>query len=225
MGRLAFAALCCALVLAGCGGDDSCPGCLEDAGRADGGALDGGSVDPGADAFVADGGALDAFVPDASVADGFVPDAFMADGFVPDAFMADGGPPSGPCSGGTGDHTIVTGVQPGLPRILWTGSDYAIAHFGRAAAGAAFESFVGRVDAMGSVTTVPALVTPDDDELSIWVRLAQSDVGFGIVYLDDRGANRQAYFARLDAAGALVAGSEQQLSDPSETVDVHAIAY
>ncbi|MBO6933427.1 MAG: hypothetical protein JJ863_00580 [Deltaproteobacteria bacterium] len=223
------------LVLAACGGDDGgCPECVDDAGGIDGGTLDSG-VDLGARSDAGsdqDGGASDAGVPtDAFVAtDAFVePDAFVAtDAFVePDAFMEpDGGMGWTACAGGTGDHTVVTGVQPGLPRVLWTGSDYAIGHFRKPTAGLpARESYVGRVDAMGTVTSVPTMVTPDDGELSIWVRLARSATGFGVIYLDDRGATRQAYFARLDDTGALVAGSELHLSDAADTIYVHAIAY
>ncbi|RLB51184.1 MAG: hypothetical protein DRJ42_17325 [Deltaproteobacteria bacterium] len=198
-----------------------------DAGDPDSGALDSGSSDTGVmDTGVMDSEVTDADPPldggDATAGDAMVDDAAMdaGDATAGDATMdagdstTDAGPPWAPCSGGTGDVLLHTGYQAGLPRVAWTGTEYAFAHFERTGATSSdpTESYFGFADATGGTTTGPDAVTPLDGEASIWVRFARSDVGYGVTYLDDRGAVRAAYFARLDAAGALIAGSELQIS-------------
>jgi hypothetical protein len=133
--------------------------------------------------------------------------------------------PEAACAGGDGDVSIERSIQPGLPRLSWSGEDYVFAFYGRTEVGGSMECSVGHLDPSGTPNGAVQRVSPDDGELSAWTRLARSDVGWGVVYVDDRGPQRAAYFARLDGEGALVAGSERLVSAPSHTVGAVTIAW
>lgn len=133
--------------------------------------------------------------------------------------------PDTACAGGVGDVSIERSIQPGLPRLSWSGDDYVFAFYGRTEVDGTLECSVGHLDASGTPSGSVQHVSPDDGELSAWTRLARSDVGWGVVYVDDRGPQRAAYFARLDGEGALVAGSERLVSAPSHGVGAVTIAW
>jgi len=205
---------------------------LADAGTLDAGTLDAGTLDAGTlDAGTLDAGTLDAGMLDAGMLDGGIdgglPDAGLPDAGSEDAGI-DAGPLSVPCGGGTGDHLLYSGLQPGLPRIDWDGSRFVYALFSRTGVTAAdpLEGYVGFADATGSATAATR-VTPDDGESSIWPRVvAGTHAGaprYGVVYLDDRGSRRGAYFALLDGDGAVLL--EERLSSDPETVSDHALAW
>ena len=194
------------------GGSDAGP---TDAGEADA-ATDGGT-DGGVDAGPGDAG-TDAGPPDAGLRD---------------AGPLDAGPDGGlllpRCGGGAGDHLLFSGRQPGLPRIAWDGARYAYALFSRTGPTAAepMEGFVGFASAAGTASP-PAQVTPDDGEASIWPRVVAAERAgerrYGVVYLDDRGERRAAYFALLDETGAPIR-EELLSSGDGERADDHALAY
>jgi hypothetical protein len=138
------------------------------------------------------------------------------------------------CVGASGDHLLYRGVQAGLPRLGWTGSEYAFAFPSQSSS--SFESFFGLADPTGSVTTAPRQFTPNDALWSSFPRFAVATDGFGVAYLDvdvaapGAGADggrygRQVHFARLDPTGALVAGSEVLVSDPASGGEAVSIAW
>jgi hypothetical protein len=201
-----------ALAVSGCGGGGSNDG--PDASAA---ANPDAAVSTGADA---------GSTPDAG--GGSTPDAGGAVASDAGGAPPDGGSPTG-CPGAEDVLDVPTVVGPGnasLPRLVHDGAANAIVW--TEYDGADFEVWFSWVDAgMERLPGGSHVVTPDDGHLSALARIAWSGTEFGLVYADDRNmtTDRAVYFARLDATGTPIPGSEVQLGGQAGTQDDPAVVW
>lgn len=90
-----------------------------------------------------------------------------------------------------------------------------------------FEVMFSWVDAAMHRLPGSHAISPDDGFLSGFARIVWNGTEFGVVYSDDRltTPDRGVYFARLDATGAVIAGSEVKLGGAAGSQDYAAVAW
>jgi hypothetical protein len=91
------------------------------------------------------------------------------------------------------------------PSIVWTGVEYGVAW--RDSATTTLDIYFQRISAAGALIGTATQVTSDAGS-SGYPSLASANNQYGVAWEDDRDGDINVFFARLDSAGALIAGSE-----------------
>jgi hypothetical protein len=186
---------------------------------------------PPAHPHLNDAGSADAKITTDAAIDAAL-DAAPSDASPSDARIQPDAEPSFCSLGGVIDNDILDG--PGLPAIIQmvaNGTGYALVWYEQPAPLAPNpEVWFALADANGNPTTSPVMISPDDGFSSGFPHAAWNGMEYGVVYTDDRASvpgsiHRRIYFARVDAGGSLVSGSEVLIAGLSSMVEAPAIAW